>query len=647
MLRFKSFVIVAAIILGSLSMSQKSKKPNLSKAIAQVGQIYISDVQRFESTLKEYPKSFYDGSLDVRLAKLRNLVWEYSKLEWLLAYLHPKEAYQTFLEPFQFKKRGNLASSVPDNLVLTGAIGLETDSFLKARPQAIGNRGGLITASVSGLIKALEQLNPSQDIESLTAVDVFEALRLQLMKLSTVDLGNSMNAIRAMSFSCSETIKIFLDKLPESEKTLKEKFNSLLDATNKLLLEHKDDRMKFDRMQFLISYLFPISNYLKDLRKALEIEPSNKFSAIRSGASNLYEADVFNVDFFAPSEAAYLTKTKAELGKLLFFDPVLSDNNQRACASCHKPALAFTDGLLKSVSFDRKELPRNSPTVINSAFQKQVFWDLRANSLEDQLDSVINNENELHSSFANVIDRINSSKEYKKLFHKAFPGTKKTGIQREHIKIAIACYERTLNGLNSRFDQYMRGDKTRLNEDEIEGFNLFVGKAVCVGCHVPPLFNGTLPPYFDITDHKSLGVPLKDTMKVVQLDPDTGASKTFQNPLFKFSFKTPTVRNVELTAPYMHNGVYKTLEQVVEFYNHAAGVKFLKEFPELKSQIPYGTFSLPRQLPLDLDEKEKKQLVAFLKSLTDTTAIKNVPKRLPELSGNYAGLNNRKTGGEY
>src|SRR6266498_727043 len=107
MLRFKSFAIVAAIIIGSLSISQKSKKPNLSKAVALVGQVYISDVQRLDSTLKEFPKFFYDSSLEVRRAKLGNLVWEYSKLEWLLAYLHPKEAYQTFLEPFQFKKRGN------------------------------------------------------------------------------------------------------------------------------------------------------------------------------------------------------------------------------------------------------------------------------------------------------------------------------------------------------------------------------------------------------------------------------------------------------------------------------------------------------------------------------------------------------------
>jgi cytochrome c peroxidase len=646
MLRFKSFAIASVIIIGCLSVSLRGKKPNLSEAVALMGQIYISDVQHFDSTLKEYPKFFYDSSYEVRIAKNDELVWRYKKLEWLFTYLHPKEAYQTFLQPFQHKKRDNSPAQLPDNFVVFGGLGLETDSFLKVRPQAIGNRSAVIRTCVPVFIKVVEQLNHSKDIQSLTAADVFEALRLSLMKLSTADLGSSMISIRATVFSCSETIKIFLDQLPESEKTLKKNFSNLLVAANKLVSGQKDELIKFNWAQFLTSCLFPFSDYLQDLRKALEVETPHKFAAIRQDASNVYEENAFNVDYFAPSKEAYLTSIKAEVGKLLFFDPVLSDNNKRACASCHKPELAFTDGLLKSVRFDRNELPRNSPTVINSAFQKQVFWDLRANSLEDQLDSVINNENELHSSFANVINRINSSKEYKKLFRKAFPETKRTGIQREHVKIAIACYERTLTGLNSRFDQYMRGDNTRLNEDEIAGFNLFVGKALCGNCHIPPLFNGTLPPYFDITDHRSLGVPLKDTMKSMELDPDTGASKTFQNPFFKFSFKTPTVRNVELTAPYMHNGVYKTLSQVVEFYNHAGGTKFLADFPELKSQLPYNFFTLP-PVNLELNEKEKNQLVAFMKSLTDTTAIKNVPKRLPELGGKYAALNSRKIGGEY
>jgi cytochrome c peroxidase len=142
---------------------------------------------------------------------------------------------------------------------------------------------------------------------------------------------------------------------------------------------------------------------------------------------------------------------------------------------------------------------RNAPTVINSVFQSTQFWDSRVNSLEDQADSVIMNPNEMHgTSFEIVAERITASEEYIKLFNKAFPETIKLGISRKHIKSAIASYERTLTGLNSRFDKYMRGKKTALSTQEINGFNVFMGKGRCGSCHYAPLFNGTLPPHFAI-----------------------------------------------------------------------------------------------------------------------------------------------------
>jgi cytochrome c peroxidase len=171
-----------------------------------------------------------------------------------------------------------------------------------------------------------------------------------------------------------------------------------------------------------------------------------------------------------------------------------------------------------------------------------------------------------------------------------------------------------------------------------------MGKAKCGSCHYAPLFNGALPPYFEFTDHRSIGVPLKDSMTVYEVDKDTGASKPFKNPFFHFSFKVPTVRNVEITAPYMHNGVFRTLEQVVNFYNDAGGDKFIKDMRPGMKGLPFFMI-LPE--PLRLTEPEKKDLVAFMKSLTDTSSIKNVPARLPDLNGKYASLNKRKIGGEY
>jgi len=387
-----------------------------------------------------------------------------------------------------------------------------------------------------------------------------------------------------------------------------------------------------------------LSGFLNDMQVAFEVPFLKKDAALKSDARHIFDKDIFNADYFAPDKEAYYSPEKAKLGELLFFDPVLSDNNQRACASCHKPAMAFTDSKTKSVAFEFDTLPRNSPTVINAGFQNRLFWDLRAGSLEDQLDSVVNNERELHSSFSRVIDKLNASPEYVTLFHKAFPNTKKTGITRAYVKYAIGVYERTLTGLNSRFDQYMQGDVTKLNQEEINGFNVYMGKAKCGVCHFAPLFNGSLPPFYDVSDHHSIGVPVKDSVVKYVIDPDLGLMKINGQGFARFSFKTPTVRNVALTSPYMHNGLFKTLEQVVDFYDHAAGNKFKKDMRPDMTGLPFFTI-LP--VELKLTDAEKKELVSFMKTLTDTSASAKVPVQLPQFNPPYANLNGRTIGGVY
>jgi cytochrome c peroxidase len=397
-------------------------------------------------------------------------------------------------------------------------------------------------------------------------------------------------------------------------------------------------------MFFIKNYLIPLSRFLNDVQIAFEVPFLKKNAALKSDARNIYDKDIFNADYFAPDKEGYYSPEKAQLGELLFFDPILSDNNKRACASCHKPAMAFTDGKTKSVAFGFDTLPRNSPTVINAGFQNRLFWDLRAGSLEDQLDSVVNNVREMHSSFYGVIDKLNASPEYIKLFYKAFPNTKKTGITRAYVKYAIGVYERTLSGLNSPFDQYMQGDESKLNQEEIKGFNVYMGKAKCGVCHFAPLFNGSLPPFYDISDNHSIGVPVRDSVDKYFVDPDLGLMKISGDFFERFSFKTPTLRNVALTSPYMHNGLFKTLDDVVNFYDHAAGNKFSKDMRPDMEGLPFFTI-LP--IELKLTDIEKKELVAFLKSLTDTSASSKVPARLPGLNNPYAKLNTRTLGGDY
>ncbi|MBC7904859.1 MAG: hypothetical protein H7Y27_15645, partial [Gemmatimonadaceae bacterium] len=573
------------------------------------------------------------------------------QIECLYGYFHHKTADETiFLTP-KFQKR-NFGPPFPDNWIFIGPFGIDNDSTMKTyRKQDSVFTKDFIQRGADNFRALVKTCGDAEAIRDMTEEDIFDALNLHMTRISTIDIANAsfvieqaaMPSLRGSFHSLASILRICAEQLPAGKSGLKNEISGNLSRAEKIL--NADSKFAdFDRMTFITNYLMPLSGNLVDLQKALKIPYKNRLAALRAGARNVYAANVFNPDFFAPGSEAYLSNAKIELGKFLFFDPILSDNNERACASCHKPEMAFTDGMVKSVNFEMGDLPRNAPTVINSGFQKLQFWDLRATSLEDQLDSVINSKDELHSSFERVIERINSSDEYKQLFYSAFPESKKTGITRNLVKIAIACYERSLTGLNSRFDQYMRGDQSKMNDAEIRGFNLFTGKALCGTCHYAPLFNGAMPPYFEFTDHRSIGVPLKDTMDVYQVDPDTGASKPFAEPFFMFSFKIPTVRNAELTAPYMHNGVFKTLEQVIDFYDGAGGVNFTNQMRPGMKGLPFFMI-FPEKLNLSV--QEKKDLVSFIKTLNDTTAAKTKPTRLPELGGEFSKINKRIIGGVY
>ncbi len=354
-------------------------------------------------------------------------------------------------------------------------------------------------------------------------------------------------------------------------------------------------------------------------------------------ARTLFDKEAFDVNYFTPDYQSHQSAERVELGKMLFFEPVLSGNGSRSCASCHQPEKAFSDGKPKSIAFDFKgQVARNAPTVINAGLQQGLFHDLRVSFPEDQASAVPVNPEEMHGDPEKAVGDLKMSPEYVGLFRNAFPEAKEGPVTARHLKTAIASYIRSLTGFDSRFGQYMRGGQTRLTALEKEGFNLFAGKAKCVTCHFVPLFNGTVPPDFDKTEAEIFGVPAsKDTLHP-SLDSDPGKFALYRRDLHKFAFKTPTLRNVALTAPYMHNGVYDTLEEVVDFYNRGGGTG-----PGL--DVPNQT--LPAD-PLNLSAGEKKALVAFMHTLTDTSATRNVPRRLPFFPA-QAVVKSRKVGGAY
>jgi cytochrome c peroxidase len=365
----------------------------------------------------------------------------------------------------------------------------------------------------------------------------------------------------------------------------------------------------FNRLAFLVNHLMPLSDAIATLQKDTSM-PSNQ--PYYGGLSQLLKGKAFNADYFANYAIAASNKAKIELGKNLFYDKTLSSSKRLSCASCHNEALYFTDGKIKAANFLHGGLlERNTPTILYAGFQNNQFYDLRSVSLEDQVNEVMNNKNEFALSSTAVTKNLSQNAMYTKLFAEAF-GAKDT-ISSFFIRNAIAAYIRSLSSFSSPFDQYINGNTTALSTEQIQGFNLFAGKAKCATCHFIPLFNGTTPPWYNKTESEVIGVPQKAVWKNATIDADSGRYKINAFSELLYAFKTPTLRNIEKTAPYMHNGVYKTLDEVVEFYHKGGGVGIGIKLPN--QTLPFDS--------LQLSSSEKKAIVAFMNSLTDK---KGIPK---------------------
>ena len=326
---------------------------------------------------------------------------------------------------------------------------------------------------------------------------------------------------------------------------------------------------------------------------------------------------------------------KIALGRLLFVDPILSGHKDVACATCHHPEFGFAESLEISIGVNGRgmgskrdfvtpigDIPfvkRNSQTILNAAFNgltlngsadaahAPMFWDLRAKSLENQSLEPIKSFEEMRGhryatevALDSVVNRLKKIAEYRRLFQEAF--TASDAINSQNLARAIAAYERTLVGGNSRFDQYMRGDRNALSVNEIDGMQVFL-KSGCAKCHNGPM----------LSDYKvhALGVP--DNEKL--LKSDAGVDN-------QYKFRTPSLRNLRFTGPYMHSGKLKTLEQVLEFYEDLAGDK-------IRNPLVGKEHIDPIIETLKVDFKDISLIVEFLNTLNDDQFDKTIPKRVP------------------
>jgi len=317
-----------------------------------------------------------------------------------------------------------------------------------------------------------------------------------------------------------------------------------------------------------------------------------------------------------------ITANKIQLGRKLFYDRRLSLNNTFSCAMCHIPEQGFTNNeMATAVGIEGRTIRRNSPTLYNIAYATALFHDSRESTLEQQVWSPLLAHNEMaNPSIGYVIDKINSSPDYNTLFKKTFG--KEPSM--ETIGMAIASYERTLNSANSAFDRWFYGkDKAALNEKAQRGFQLFTGKAHCSNCHT---LNSHSALFTDNGNHNtgigySTAMNKPDNTQHIQVSPgvyvdvnttliakvaetktnDLGRYEITQKPEDRWKYKTPSLRNISLTGPYMHNGSFETLNQVLEFYNQGGITN-----ENIDALIK----------PLNLTEPELSDLKSFLESLT-------------------------------
>ncbi|QGG46755.1 cytochrome-c peroxidase [Heliorestis convoluta] len=284
-----------------------------------------------------------------------------------------------------------------------------------------------------------------------------------------------------------------------------------------------------------------------------------------------------------------MTPEKVDLGKTLFFDPRLSGNNQISCAFCHNPSLGFGDARPTFIGFEGFQGGRNSPTVINVGYYDAFFWDGRSATLEEQALGPIQAAEEMNQDLDELVIKLKAIPGYVEQFKDVF----NEEITADNIAKALAAYQRTVIINDSDFDKYLAGDQNALSEEAKRGMDIFVNKGSCLSCHSGPALSDS--------NFYNTGV----------LTDDLGRYEVTKKEEDKGKFRTPGLRGLSYTAPYMHNGSIATLEELVHFYNIGGEVEENRD---------------PRVRPLGLTPEEEQDLVAFLKALDGTAPTETLPE---------------------
>jgi cytochrome c peroxidase len=508
----------------------------------------------------------------------------------------------------------------------------------------------LLKDSLIQLIKKSEEAIKTFEADSITSQlnsysHFFLANRLFLLNLAAIyttgfecpDTNHVIPELRSMLLGTKEIYDSYNQSFPEKPLTVEylEQYEKTISFVEKQATVFSE----FNHFDFIRDYVNPLfgmnQKFINDYNaRSINYNDYTLNNDIQSIFDKSLYASQNTKGLYSMVDDEKTLREIRYIGKLLFYDPILSGNNMRSCASCHKPTEYFTDttnGL--AFQFDKQQrLPRNTPTLINSVYNHLLMLDGKHISLQAQGKDVITNPNEMNSNGKELIKKVLSCKVYKdafKSFLKLTPEEK--DITLNHIVSAITYYDGSYSRFYSPFDNAMNG-KGLVSDEVIGGFNLFMSRAKCATCHFVPNFNGVKPPYIG-SEFEVLGTPADTSFK--ELSSDKGRYMINKAPETLHAFRTGSIRNAEYTKPYMHNGVFKSLEEVIDFYDAGGGQG---------KKLIVDNQSLPGD-SLHLTTSEKKELLAFIYSLNEDIIFEEPPVSLP--ASTDKALNSRKPGGEY
>ncbi len=632
-----AFIFISAF-RNNAENSQEIIMRNFSNRCTQ----FKTSLLSFRSLVKESDKNGVDQKkINISYSKLRS---SYKALEYLLAFSDPD-----FVNDY--------INGAPLPRLEENSFGpnIKSPEGLQVIDELMANT--LNDSSAAEVLKQCDKMISAMEVyvpKRIHSWMVFAAARSSIIRISTMglsgfDLPGTDNALTDAISSLAvikEDFIILKSELDQKQAGSSMHLFDLLDRSV-LFLRKNNDFDKLDRFSFQKDFLDPLYKEILLMHKISGYEmPGEVISfkqAVNYNAGGLFAADFLDPLYYLDMPSRLVNEKSRELGRLLFFEPLLSGNHQRSCASCHDPLKGFADARSKSETFDHMgTVKRNSPTVFNAVFSDRYFHDLRARDLCDQMEHVITSAKEFNTDWDRISETLKQSAEYRQLFAAAFNTEAHLAVNSQNIRFAMAAYISGLYGFNSLFDKMIRGEYTEKNKEYkeiVRGYNLFAGKAACASCHFAPVFNGTVPPFYTESESEVLGVPEDPFADVPLPGTDKGRGEALlkdQLEFYNYSFKTPGLRNVALTAPYMHNGSYPDLQKVMEFYNLGGGAG-------IGIKLQHQTLSSDA---LNLKKSEIKDIIAFLNALTDTGGQTSSPDRLPVFENN-PDWNTRKVGGIY